>query len=271
MTHSRSELEALTAKALRPIAADLRIVGASRMKKDEIISAIIAAETTDLAKDRLDVADFDEEAVYAQADAPRIEKRSHWAMSFPLARGGDGYVMQGHADYCDAYGHATEKRTDRNGVTTTSSHCPRCGYVEPKLSPEFLKQQAENEAAYAAIPEQWAGIAAKAEDDNVREYPLLKAGMTGLDGERLTDDQHRDMHHQAEGTCVFDQCPVAPKAVTPPVFSRMTRHGIERVVIEDVRAGRVHYRHVSRLTGRTSSVYTMREATFSRQYSPVSQ
>jgi hypothetical protein len=33
-------------------------------------------------------------------------------------------------------------------------------------------------------------------------------GMIGLDSERLTDDQHRAMHHRANGTCVFDTCPL---------------------------------------------------------------
>lgn len=59
--------------------------------------------------------------------ARKMERYSHWAMSFPLAKGGNGYVMQGHADYCAAFGHATEKSTDRNGVTTVAGHCPRCG------------------------------------------------------------------------------------------------------------------------------------------------
>ena len=57
----------------------------------------------------------------------KMDRYSHWAMSFPLAKGGDGNVCQGHADYCAEYGHATEKSTDRNGVTTVAGHCPRCG------------------------------------------------------------------------------------------------------------------------------------------------
>lgn len=45
-----------------------------------------------------------------------------WAMSFPLAPGGDGNVMQGHADYCATWGHATDTR---DGIVM--SWCPRCG------------------------------------------------------------------------------------------------------------------------------------------------
>lgn len=62
------------------------------------------------------------------APAPKkMDRYSHWAMSFPLAKGGDGNVCQGHADYCAEFGHATEKSTDLNGVTTVAGHCPRCG------------------------------------------------------------------------------------------------------------------------------------------------
>jgi hypothetical protein len=56
-----------------------------------------------------------------------MEKYSFWAMSFPLARGGDGNVMQGHADYCAKWGHATESSTALDGTTTAAGHCPRCG------------------------------------------------------------------------------------------------------------------------------------------------
>jgi len=59
--------------------------------------------------------------------ARKMDRYGHWAMSFPLAKGGDGNVCQGHADYCAEYGHATEKSTDLNGVTTVAGHCPRCG------------------------------------------------------------------------------------------------------------------------------------------------
>ena len=44
MIHTRTKLETLTVKALRSIAAELSITGTSRMRKDEIISTIIATE-----------------------------------------------------------------------------------------------------------------------------------------------------------------------------------------------------------------------------------
>lgn len=59
--------------------------------------------------------------------ARKMERYSHWSTSFPLSKYGDGNVCQGHADYCAEYGHATEKSTDLNGVTTVAGHCPRCG------------------------------------------------------------------------------------------------------------------------------------------------
>jgi hypothetical protein len=142
-----AELTAMTAKALRPIAADLGITGSSRMKKDEIVAAIVAAEEANavpsafVAEDGVTpttVAELWEKGLAAQDDAkaseqaPRIAKHSHWAMSYPLAKGGDGNVMQGHADYCATWGHATEKSTDLDGVITIAGHCPRCGDLLPK-------------------------------------------------------------------------------------------------------------------------------------------
>ena len=71
-----------------------------------------------------------------------ISATSHWATSFPCTDHGDWNVMQGHADYCEAYGHAF---LEVDGVY--QDHCPRCGKIgkfapkgepepEPKLEPE---------------------------------------------------------------------------------------------------------------------------------------
>jgi hypothetical protein len=65
--------------------------------------------------------------VFIAKGARKMDRYSHWATSFPLSKYGDGNVCQGHADYCAEYGHATEKSTDLNGVTTVAGHCPRCG------------------------------------------------------------------------------------------------------------------------------------------------
>lgn len=180
MTHRRETLEGLTAKALRPIAADLGIVGASRMKKDEIISAIIAADVTSDHAEALEInskrdaivrlesngttnharlltaAEMRAELVNAghpeparqtkAAEAPKMPYGGHWAMSYPLAPGGDGNVMQGHADYCAAWGHATY--TNRGMV---AGFCPRCGDL---LAAEVVAERQEEETvARAALAE----------------------------------------------------------------------------------------------------------------------
>ncbi len=167
MTHTRTELEALTAKALRPIAADLGITGASRMTKDTLISAIIAAEDTEAAKDACDVADFDEEAVYAQAvkvvpseqDLPEIPEPAPGAVSIPLP--------------------------DLN------------------VTAESTKQD-------------------------------LSALSSGLE-----------------------------------YYARATRHGVETVLFEESKRGRVKYRVVNPKTGDVSAPYGMREKTFRRDYTLV--
>lgn len=56
-----------------------------------------------------------------------MERYSWWAMSYPLAPGGDGNVMQGHADYCAQWGHGTLKSTALDGTVTVAGFCPRCG------------------------------------------------------------------------------------------------------------------------------------------------
>lgn len=75
MTHEArtAELKAMTAKALRPIAKDLGITGASRMTKDALINEIIGAESQEARvvayeiRDELLADGFTEQAV---ADVP---------------------------------------------------------------------------------------------------------------------------------------------------------------------------------------------------------
>ena len=49
----------------------------------------------------------------------------HFAISHPVPTG--DIVMQGHADFCRDYGHATWTVTHRDGTTETIARCPRCG------------------------------------------------------------------------------------------------------------------------------------------------
>lgn len=57
-----------------------------------------------------------------------MDKYSFWAMSYPLAKGGDGNVMQGHADYCADWGHGTYTI---DGVV--QGFCPRCGALASRV------------------------------------------------------------------------------------------------------------------------------------------
>lgn len=70
------------------------------------------------------LAPVDAPAAPAEAAAPEAKdapaRGSHWAMEFPALNG--TVVMQGHADYCSAHGHATH---NNDGVI--SPWCPRCG------------------------------------------------------------------------------------------------------------------------------------------------
>lgn len=50
--------------------------------------------------------------------------------SFPVLTG--DVVMQGHADACEEFGHATHKI---DGVV--QSYCPRCGEVTASTRPEW--------------------------------------------------------------------------------------------------------------------------------------
>lgn len=45
-------------------------------------------------------------------------------------------------------------------------------------------------------------------------------GLTGLNAQPLTDDEHRAMHHRANGTCVFGQC-----ALTETIKAHELRDG----------------------------------------------
>lgn len=293
-----AQLIALTAKALRPIAADLGITGASRLSKADIVAAIIAAES---ARDLATVATFDDlrarhvakdltmmvnfggtpplqqepkrdntEVREALTPPKTIQKHSHWALSYPLAKGGDGNVMQGHADYCAAWPHATETSTDRDGVTTVSGHCPRCGYTAPKLSPEFpARKFAAGDRFRIGVGGQWS------------EVELLGLDPSGGPGYawsvRITADKVGVENipasfHVLTLTEDFLSNDYVTKIEAPkplPTCVRRTRRGVETVVVEDVRDGRVHYRVIDAKAGRTSAPYTMREASFAARFTPT--
>lgn len=311
MTHEArtAELKAMTAKALRPIAKDLGITGASRMTKDALIDEIVAAEALadDLAneaalaeaaglnvtevgvahladeierdhaaaltvnakltqiarleahpsqearatayeiRDELLADGFTEQAVAnvpalkkpsTQADeierqkpltedvtgvaaivaAPKIDKYDRrWAMSFPLAPGGDGYVMQGHADYCATWGHATQTDVSRDGTRTVAGYCPRCG--DPLAAEEMRDRMIAEADAQLPAP-----------------GSVLEA-----------DPQPRE------------------------VFVRtMASERQETVVVEETRNGIVRYRFAQK-NGPLSAPYSLRADRFIQRYTKVSK
>lgn len=303
MTHEArtAELKAMTAKALRPIAKDLGITGASRMTKDALIDEIVAAEAnraelsaiktfayavatsradeierdhaaaltvnaklTQIARleahpsqearatayeirDELLADGFTEQAVAdvpalkkpsTQADeierqkpltedvtgvaaivfAPKIDKYDRrWSMSFPLAPGGDGYVMQGHADYCATWGHATQTDVSRDGTRTVAGYCPRCG--DPLAAEEMRDRMIAEADAQLPAP-----------------GSVLEA-----------DPQPRE------------------------VFVRtMASERQETVVVEETRNGIVRYRFAQK-NGPLSAPYSLRADRFIQRYTKVSK
>lgn len=240
-----AQLIALTAKALRPIAADLGITGTSRMVKADIVAAILKAEGV--------------AALLAIGEVHRPTR-----VDFEMSKSYDRVI-----DRDAAHAEALEIVSTEDAMRKANDELTRAA-LRDQLSPKLERDHAaaivldqDREiyrwvtnlsdaqiaaptdwsavAAYAEerrphfTEEQWAKLAGKAADDNVIEYPGK----------------------------VIDSPKPLPTAV------RRTRHGVETVVIEDVREGRVHFRNVE--NGRLSAPYTMREASFAARYTPVSR
>jgi hypothetical protein len=74
-------------------------------------------------------------------------RRAVYGMTFPCAAGGDWNVLQGHADWCDEFGHATERI---DGVA--SYRCPRCGVEKPSNDPAVEDAPADEDDAPATCP-----------------------------------------------------------------------------------------------------------------------
>lgn len=62
---------------------------------------------------------------------------SRFANDFPAVTGGN--VTQGHADYCQAHGHATHTITNEDGSTEVAPYCPRCYENLPRYTASALK------------------------------------------------------------------------------------------------------------------------------------
>jgi hypothetical protein len=230
MQHTRTELDALTAKALRPIAADLRIVGASRMRKDEIISAIIAAEDTDAAKSEGDIADFNEEAVYAQAENP-LSACEHGTAPQQFCAG--------CAESKPAYAAQVSKVEEIRARVLASRAAVR---VVP--SPQDLPE----------IPEPAPGAVSIELTDgfpSVEEIKREAELMAAID----VDEPLRT---------------ALTPLPAEEYFARKTRRGTETVVVEREHGGRVDYRIIDSYTGRRSPAkYSLKAHRFSSRYVKV--
>src|SRR5688572_2065155 len=80
ITAREAELMKLTAKALRPIAADLGVTGASRMAKADIVNAIVGAEAmidSNKAEDEGTAARFNPEVI-DELHAEALEINTKW-------------------------------------------------------------------------------------------------------------------------------------------------------------------------------------------------
>lgn len=250
MTNTREDLNAMTAKALRPIAADLGITGASRMRKDDLISAIIAAEDTAAAKSEGDIADFDEEAVYAQRH---------------VAKDLTGMVH---------YGSAPEQQTPKADNSEV-----RAALTPPKFKADDLIRITVGERSTVVKlidldPSGGPGFAWMTKIAEHEADPRF-SGVTFTEDflsqpfcEKIEAPQtHAEMHHRADGSCVFDQCPEAP---ANEYYARTTRRGVETVVHCGERDGRTFFRYIDAKTGRRSSITARRTDAFEREYVKVS-
>lgn len=272
MPHTEQELSALTAKALRPIAAELGITGASRMAKSTIISAILTEEAA------LEIGAAVELATPPLQQTPRkMPYGGHWAMSFPLARGGEGNVMQGHVDYCAAWGHATETH---DGVV--SGHCPRCGKLLSAEQIEAKREELRAARTEAEVPALLCphGIDARrrcsicAEDTAEGVPPVLTPAPVQKDSVVLGTVQQEALR-PIDGDEAFKrgqeryEAEKADNTLAPEYFARATRRGVETVIVLRMSEGRVHYRIIDAKTGRRSALYYMRELTFKARYVKV--
>lgn len=238
MQNTREDLNTLTAKALRPIAADLGITGASRMKKDELIRAIEHAES-----------------LKATAEVVAEQAENQWATDLVRERTdaivnpapGTGFVKE-------------------DGVTSTTcaeiwadgmhAKLEARGLVPPKVVDSLFDADTIEDVKPVHGPTRADFLMSLDWDDaTVRRIDAAYAEALEIHTERETDIKRDREIAEDLGLLTF------------PRAQRMTRHGIETVVVEDVRGGKVHYRHVEK--GRLSAPYSMRENNFTERFTPV--
>jgi hypothetical protein len=308
MTHTLESLEGLTAKALRPIAADLGVTGASRMKKAEIITAIVAKETeraelsaivegipADLEASREEERVRDLRLKYTDAeliaadDASLREQYEGTPARFnpEVIDEVHALALKVNADVDNMSGcHVTE------GCTRVAQHGGECRVV--------IDGDERNREANESADEVFAEIAAEnltqtpvlapkfAAGDRFRIEPcegvwsvveLIDLDPSGGPGyawttEIVEDAKHSDLVIGKSLTLTEDflQNDYVTKVEPAPAeeyFARMTRRGTETVAVQRVACGRVHFRFIDAKSGRRSAPYDMRETTFRAQYVKV--
>lgn len=230
-----AQLIALTAKALRPIAADLGITGTSRMIKADIVSAILRAEAT--------VALLSVGEVHAPT-------RSDFLMSQSYDRIKSERVERDHAEALDlnrVWDFAAKKLGLIDEPKFAAGDRFRIEVGGQWSEVELIDLDPSGGPGFA-----WS-VRITADKVGVENVPVSFHVLT-LTEDFLSNDYVTKI--------------AAPKLL--PTAVRRTRRGtLETVVVEDVRDGKVFYRHMDH--GRLSSVtYRMREASFTAQFTPVS-
>jgi hypothetical protein len=244
MTHTLESLEGLTAKALRPIAADLGVTGASRMKKAEIITAILQAQPTNC----VDSGSFEQrkEFVTVEDEGPRDLRLK----------------------YTDAELIAADEKRNREANESADEVFAEIAAENltqtPVLAPKFtVGDRFRIEPAEGV----WSVV------------ELIDLDPSGGPGYAWTTEIVEDAQPRAIGTGVtltedFLQNDYVTPVAAPPAeeeeyFARMTRRGTETVAVQRVACGRVHFRFIDAKSGRRSAPYDMRETTFRAQYVKV--
>lgn len=229
ITAREAELMKLTAKALRPIAADLGVTGASRMKKADIVAAIVKREAdqaplTDEGPRDLRLKYTDAELIAAD------EKRNREA----------------------------NESADEVFAEIAAENLAQTPVLAPKFTvgDRFRIEPAEGVwSVVELIDLDPSGGPGYAWTTKIVEDAQPRAIGTGV---TLTEDfLQNDYVRPVE----------APPA--EEYFARMTRRGTETVAVQRVACGRVHFRFIDAKSGRRSAPYDMRETTFRAQYVKV--
>jgi hypothetical protein len=267
MSHTRTELGGLTAKALRPIAADLGITGASRLRKDDLISAILlAAVNANLAAD-MSTESFAADVAADHAEALMINNAVSTHDEFAAQ---DDAKISGQTVLPTAESivsklvaglHALADESERSNVP--SELCTHG--IDATRTCSICKATVRELGRLAADVEEAHAEALKL--DSVWEFNArAKAFADEITATQAIADVPRQQTPKTDNTAVR-------AALTPPpaeYFARPTRRGVETVVVERENDGRVAYRIIDPRTGhRSPCSYSLKAHRFASRYDRV--